>query len=169
MKKSFPFIAVAFLVSGLWYVQAQERGQPQLQGLEQKKHPAEISQRPHESGLLEPEFEEMKKAAQKKAVRGAPASPPTLQDKLAQGWRFYRRGDYAPAIPLFAQASAAPDAGTANEARLGLAYTYLRQGQKDRAKEILEELVRKNYQTAQVLPNLLSLLLEDQEHSRARP
>jgi len=162
-------LAIAFLISGLWYVQAQERGQPQLQDLDQKKHEAEISQHPHESGLLEPEYEEMKKAAQKTGVRAAPSSPPTLKDKLAQGWRFYKRGDYAQAIPLFTQASAAPDAATANEARLGLAYAYLKQGQKGRAKEILEELVGKNYQTGEVLPNLLSLLLEDQEHSRAKP
>jgi len=95
MKKIFPFIAIAFLVSGLWYVRAQEGGQPELQDLDQTKHEAEISQHPHESGLLEPEFEEMRKAAQKTPVRVAPSAPPTLKDKLAQGWRFFRRGDYA--------------------------------------------------------------------------
>ncbi len=137
--------------------------------MDQKKHEAEISQHPHESGLLEPEFEEMKKSAQKTVVRAAPSSPPTLKDKLAQGWRFFRRGDYGQAIPLFTQASAAPDAAIANEARLGLAYAYLKQGQKGRAKEIFEELVGKNYKTGEVLPNLLSLLLDDQEHSRAKP
>jgi thioredoxin-like negative regulator of GroEL len=169
MRKGFVFIAVAFLVSGLWYVRAQERGQPELQDLDQKKHKAEISQHPHESGLLEPEFEEMKKAAQKTPLRVPPSSPPTLKDKLAQGWRFFRRGDYGQAIPLFTQASAAPDAATANEARLGLAYAYLKQGQKGRAKEIFEELVGKNYKTGEVLPNLLSLLLDDLEDSRAKP
>jgi thioredoxin-like negative regulator of GroEL len=169
MKKSFPFIAVAFLVSGLWYVQAQERGQPQVQDLSQKKHEAEISQHPHESGLLEPEFEEMKKSTQKTPVLVAPSSPPTVKDKLAQGWRFYKRGDYAKAVPLFTQASAAPDAATANEARLGLAYAYLKQGQKGRAKEIFEELVGKNYKTGEVLPSLLPLLLADQEDSRVKP
>ena len=169
MKKIFPFIAIAFLVSGLWYVRAQEGGQPELQDLDQTKHEAEISQHPHESGLLEPEFEEMRKAAQKTPVRVAPSAPPTLKDKLAQGWRFFRRGDYARAVPLFTRASAAPDAATANEARLGLAYSYLKQGQKGRAKEIFEELVGKNYQTGEVLPNLLSLLLDDREDSRAKP
>ena len=169
MRKALGFIAVAFLVSGLWYVQAQERGQPQLQDLSQKKHGAEISQHPHESGLLEPEFEEMKKAVQKTPVRVGPSSPPTLKDKLAQGWRFFRRGDYGQAIPLFTQASAAPDAAIANEARLGLAYAYLKQGQKGRAKEIFEELVGKNYKTGEVLPGLLALLLSDEEYSRAKP
>jgi tetratricopeptide (TPR) repeat protein len=169
MTKSLPFIAAAFLVSGLWYVQAQERGQTQLQGLGQKKHEAEISQRPHESGLLEPEFEEMKKSAQKTPLPTAPTSPPTLKDKLSQGWRFYKRGDYAKAVPLFIQASAAPDAATANEARLGLAYANLKQGRKDRAKEIFEELVAKKYKTGEVLASLLPLLLADQEYSRAEP
>ena len=169
MRKGFVFIAVAFLVSSLWYVQAQERGQPQLQDLGQKKHDAEISQRPHESGLLEPEFEEMKKAAQKKPLSVAPASPPTLKDKLAQGWRLYRRGDYGQAIPLFTQASAAPDVLTVNEARLGLAYSYLKQGQRGRAREILEELAKKNYKTNEVLPNLLALLLADEDYPRAKP
>jgi thioredoxin-like negative regulator of GroEL len=169
MNKRIPFIAAAFLVSGLWYVQAQERGQTQLQGLDQKKHEAEISQYPHESGLLEPEFEEMKKSAEKTPLRAVPTSPPTLEDKLAQGWRFYKRGDYAKAVPLFTQASAAPDAATANEARLGLAYTNLKQGRKSRAKEIFEELAAKKYKTGEVLASLLPLLLADQEYSRAEP
>jgi hypothetical protein len=99
MRKGFVFVAVAFLVSSLWYVQAQERVRPPLRDLGQKKHEAEISQRPHESGLLEPEFGEMKKSVQKKPALIVPASPPTLQDKLAQGWRLYKRGDYAKAIP----------------------------------------------------------------------
>jgi thioredoxin-like negative regulator of GroEL len=169
MRKGFVFIAVAFLVSSLWYVQAQERVRPQLQDLGQKKHDAEISQRPHESGLLEPEFEEMKKSVQKKPVLIVPASPPTLKDKLAQGWRLYKRGDYAKAVPLFTQASAAPDAPTVNEARLGLAYSYLKQGQRGRAREILEELAKKNYKTDEVLPNLLPLLLADEDTPRAKP
>jgi len=169
MRKSFSFIAAAFLISGLWYVQAQERGQSQLQDLSQKKHEAEISQHPHESGLLEPEFEEMKKSAQKTPVRVAPSSPPTVKDKLAQGWRFFRRGDYGQAIGFFTQASTAPDAAIANEARLGLAYAYLKQGQKGRAKEIFEDLVGKNYKTGEVLPSLLPLLLAEQEDSRAKP
>jgi len=100
MRKGFILITVAVFVSGLGYVLAQEEGQPQLRDLTQKRHDAEISQEPHESGALEPEFEEMRKGAQKTPLRVSPASPSTLRDKLAQGWRFFKKGDYARAIPF---------------------------------------------------------------------
>ena len=169
MRKGSILITVAVFVSGLGYVLAQEGGQPELQDLTQKKHDVEISQEPHESGALEPEFEEMRKAGQKTPVRVGPASPSTLRDKLAQGWRFFKKGDYAAAIPLFTQASTAADASTADEAKLGLAYAYLKQGQKGRAKEFFEELAGKDYKTAEVLANLLPILLSDEEYSRAKP
>jgi thioredoxin-like negative regulator of GroEL len=169
MRNGFILITVALFVSGLGYVLAQEGGQPELRDLTQKEHDAEISQKPHESGALEPEFEEMRKGAPKTPLRVAPASPPTLRDKLAQGWRFFKKGDYTRAIPLFTQASTAADASTANEAKLGLAYAYLKQGQKGTAKEIFEELAGKDYKTVEVLADLLPLLLSDGEYSRAKP
>jgi thioredoxin-like negative regulator of GroEL len=169
MRNGFTLITVALFVSGLGLVLAQEGGQPELRDLTQEKHDTEIFQEPHQSGALEPEFEEMRKGAPKTPMRVSPASPPTLRDKLAQGWRFFKKGDYPKAIPLFAQASTAADASTANEAKLGLAYAYLKQGQKGTAKEIFEELAGKDYKTAEVLADLLPLLLSDEEYSRAKP
>ena len=169
MRKIYIFMNVAAIVSGLGYVLAQEGGQPQLRDLTQKKHDAEISQQPHESGALEPEFEEMRKAIQKTLPRLPPPSPSTLQDHLAQGWRLYRKGDYAKAIPLFMRASAAPDASTAHEAKLGLAYAYLKQGEKARAKEVFGELIRKNYKTDEVLSSLIPLFLADEDYPWAKP
>jgi thioredoxin-like negative regulator of GroEL len=169
MRKGFIFIAVAVIVSGLGYVLAKEGGQPQLWDLTQKKHDAEISQEPHESGALEPEFEEMRKSIQKTPLRLPPPSPPTLKDHLAEGWRLYKKGDYAKAIPFFMRASEAPDTSMAHEAKLGLAYVYLKQGDKARAKEVFEELIRKNYKTDEVLPNLLPLFLADEDYPGAKP
>jgi len=169
MKKVYYFTAVAALVLVLGYVQAQEGGQPQLSDLTQKKHDAAISQEPHESGALEPEFEEMRKAIQKSPARFVPGAPPTERDQLAQGWRLYKKGDYARAIPLLTKASASSDPSTANEAKLGLAYAYLKQGDKARAKEVFEELIRKNYKTDEVLSNLIPLFLADEDYPGAKP
>jgi len=169
MRKGYYFTAVVALFLVLGYVQAQEEGQPQLQDLSQKKHDADISQQPHESGALEPEFEEMRKAIQKSPPRFVPGAPPTERDQLAQGWRLYQKGDYARAIPFLTQASGSADASTANEAKLGLAYAYLKQGEKARAKEIFEELIRKNYKTDEVLSNLIPLFLDDEDYPGAKP
>jgi thioredoxin-like negative regulator of GroEL len=169
MRKGNYFTAVVALFLVWGYVQAQEEGQPQLRDLSQKKHDAEISQQPHESGALEPEFEEMRKAIKKSPVPFIPGAPPTERDQLAQGWRLYKKGDYARAIPLLTKASASSDASTANEAKLGLAYAYLKQGDKARAKEVFEELIRKNYKPDEVLSNLIPLFLADEDYPGAKP
>jgi thioredoxin-like negative regulator of GroEL len=171
MKLPTPFIlfGIALLASSLLYVQAQETGQPYLVDLFQKTHEDRVSQRPHESGLKEPELIEKRRPVQPLRIRVTSPAPPTARDKLAQGWRSYRKKDYPRSIQLFTQVSASSHGPTAMEAKLGLAYSYLKQGRRERAKDLFEELVKQRYKVEETLPNLLPLLLAREEYPQAKP
>ena len=180
MRKSLFFLPLLVLsISGLWYVQAQEKGQPHLLRLEQRKHDAEVKQRTHDQeppelvvlgakgGAGERRPPQLTGEKAPSAVR--PKKEPTDRDKLALAWKYYKQGRYDRAIPLFSAASSSPHRPTALEAKLGLAYSYIKKGEAAKAEPLMAELVRERYKLDQTLPGLLSLLLEKGEEERARP
>jgi hypothetical protein len=110
MRKPFLFLPLLVLsISGLWYVQAQEKGQPYLLRLDQRKHDAEVKQRTHDQEPPELVVIERKGGAGgrpfpepfagKAASPAGPEKKPTEQDKLALAWNFYKKGRYDRAIP----------------------------------------------------------------------
>jgi len=194
------FLVIAFLLLVPGFVQAQPRlldltqkkheaevsQKPQEPVVKQEKHEGEVSQKPHDSVLTQKKHEEeisrrphdltpvlpteleKKRPAPRKPGEIFRLSPPTLKDKLSQAWRHYRKGKYARAIPLFAEASTSRHPPTAQEAKLGLAYSYLKGDQRDKAGQLLEELVKKGYKLKETLPNLLSLLILEEDYARAK-
>jgi len=79
---------------------------------------------------------------------------------LELAWQAYNRGDYAAAAERFA-AVIVKDPRNAENARLGLAYTRLKQERRSAAIEQLERLAGKGYRLNETLPLLLGLLQEE--------
>jgi len=132
---------------------AAERGQPELLKLEQRKNGAKVQQRPQEYSPAE----EMP-LPPPKAPGPSPQPPPRVKKespRLDQAWRLYRRGDYRRAIPLFGEETQSRQQLRALEAKLGLAYCFLRMGERPKAKPLLEELVQGKYKAKETLPALL--------------
>jgi tetratricopeptide (TPR) repeat protein len=83
----------------------------------------------------------------------------------SKGWEYYNDGDYPRALELFGYASRFADAS--DEAALGSAYCRLRLGDRAAALRLFEGLAGREYRLKDVLPNILALLVERGEHSRA--
>lgn len=84
---------------------------------------------------------------------------------LDRGWRGYRAGKCNEALDYFKEAEKNPD--TSLEARMGLAYCYIKLDRREKAVPLLEDIVGKKYQTEETLPNLLSLLIEMKDYEKA--
>lgn len=84
---------------------------------------------------------------------------------LGSAWKYYNNGNYQKAIEIFLSASSFPE--TEMEANLGLAYSYMKLNERDKALYFFERLVSKNYRLEDTLPNLMALLLEEAEYIKA--
>lgn len=147
---------------------AEEKGQPDLIELKQQKNGAEVSQRPQE---ISPGTEIPRPPAKAPAKPSpfpllAPPSPPEERLRLDRAWRLYRKGDYDQAIKLFSQETKSSRRAISLEARLGLAYSHLKRGEKEKARILLEGLIGEKYRLKETLPQLVSLLLEQRDFEK---
>ncbi|MCU0590373.1 MAG: cellulose synthase subunit BcsC-related outer membrane protein [Desulfobacterales bacterium] len=78
----------------------------------------------------------------------------------AKAWQLYARGNYSAAARLFAEAVSSADREEALNARLGLAYSLLKQGKRDPAIPHLAALVDEKYRPAETIPALLHALIQ---------
>lgn len=96
------------------------------------------------------------------------ASKPSRVDaeqNLHRGWKGYRAAKCNEAIDFFKEAENHPD--TSLEAKMGLAYCYIKLNEKEQAVLILQELLEKQYLVEQTLPSLLNLLIEQRQYEKA--
>ncbi len=84
---------------------------------------------------------------------------------LDRGWRGYKAGMCSEALNYFKEAE--KNADTLSEARLGLAYCYIKLDRKADAAALLELIVGQNYQIKETLPSLLNLLIEMKDYDKA--
>jgi Flp pilus assembly protein TadD/TolA-binding protein len=97
----------------------------------------------------------------------APPAPRTLSD-IEKAWNFYQQGNYDAATATFSSLIKAADKNLASNARLGLAYTRLKQGRKDQALMHFQRLVQDKYRLSETLPVYLELLLQNGDYAKAQ-
>ncbi len=93
------------------------------------------------------------------------AAPPS---PLEQAWALYRRGRLAESAALFRSLLELPEPARAREARLGLAYSLLRQGRRREALPHLERLLREGHRGPEVRRALIDLLMAEGRYPAAR-
>ena len=129
-----------------------EKGQPYLLKLTQKEQPR--------TGLIR--MPEVKK------VLPAESKPKLLYKGkyyIGKAWQYYKAGNYNKAFILFKKASKYP--ATRLEANIGLAYCYLKQNKPKKAIPLFEQLVKKRFCLKETLPNLIALLLQEEDYDKA--
>lgn len=104
---------------------------------------------------------------------GAAATSPseagrTEPSALAQAWQLYRRGTYGAAARAFAALAASGNRQEALNARLGLAYSLIKQGRLDQAISHLAYLVDQGYRLSETRLALMHALTQSGRWSEAR-
>lgn len=89
--------------------------------------------------------------------------PATKQPKKgdyysAKAWDYYNEGNVTKALEYFTYASVYPE--TAQEAKLGMGYCYLKDNRKEAALRIFKELAEDDFRVKEIMPTLMPLLLE---------
>jgi Flp pilus assembly protein TadD len=87
---------------------------------------------------------------------------------LAQAWQLYRRGSYDAAAKAFTPLTASGNRQEAFNARLGLAYSLIKQGRSDEAIPHLAHLVDQGYRPSETRPALMHALMQSGRWSDAR-
>ncbi len=96
----------------------------------------------------------------------APGSPEP--SALAEAWQLYSRGRYEAAAKAFTALAASANRQEALNARLGLAYSLIRQGRRDQAIAQLTSLVNEGYRPSETRPALIQALMQNGRWSEAR-
>jgi len=99
-----------------------------------------------------------------------PPSEPgsTEPSALAQTWQLYRRGNYDAAAKAFAALAASGNRQEALNARLGLAYSLIKQGRRDQAIPHLAFLVDEGYRPSETRLALIHALMQSGRWADAR-
>ncbi len=92
--------------------------------------------------------------------RSAPGAVSAELSGRAKAWQLYARGNYSAAAQLFAEAMNSADRQEALNARLGLAYSLLKQGKRGQAIPHLAALADEKYRPAETVPALLHALMQ---------
>ena len=92
----------------------------------------------------------------------------TEHSALAQAWQLYRRGNYGAAAKAFASLTASGNRQEALNARLGLAYSLIRQGRLDQGIPHLRHLVDQGYRVSETRLALMHALMQSVRWSEAR-
>ncbi len=93
-------------------------------------------------------------------VAGRMAAEEYVLTDMAKGWQLFRQRRYDAAARHFTAALSSSDPDEAQSARLGLAYTLVRQGRPHLAIPHLEALVSRNYRPTETRPALVGLLFQ---------
>ena len=91
----------------------------------------------------------------------------TVSD-LEIAWHLYKKGRYEAAAALFSALLSTPDKKQSLNARLGLAYTRLKQGRKNESRLHFRQLVKKKYRLPEILPVYMELLMESGAYKEVR-
>jgi Flp pilus assembly protein TadD len=87
---------------------------------------------------------------------------------LAQAWQLYRHGNYAAASKAFATLAASDNRQEALNARMGLAYSLIKQGRLDQSIPLLTHLVDQGYRPSETRLALAHALMQRGRWAEAR-
>jgi thioredoxin-like negative regulator of GroEL len=134
-----------------------------------QRRPAEqVQARPHDSRveLAEPPWEytspedaDILEGWEQRIPAGA-GHPPAKPSPLAEAWQLYRGGRHAAAAAAFSELMASDKPQEGMNARLGLAYSLIRQGQLDQALPHLAYLLDQGYRPNETRPALIHALMQ---------
>ena len=119
---------------------------------------------PEDAAVLEGWESRIPAAAARSLSEPAPAAP----SALALAWQLYRRGQYDASAKAFAALTTSADRSEALNARLGLAYSLIKQGRRDQAISHLYYLVEQGYRPAETRLALLYALLQSGRWAQAQ-
>jgi tetratricopeptide (TPR) repeat protein len=145
-----------------------------IQDVIQHRPGAQVQARPHDSqvDLAEPFWQyrspEEADILEGWADRPAPGAPVAELSGRAKAWQLYARGKYPAAAQLFTEAMGSADRQEALNARLGLAYSLLKQGKRDQAIPHLAYLADQGYRPAETRTALAQALMQSGRWTEAR-
>ena len=160
---------------------ARQSGEDHTQGVTQRRSAEQVRTRTHDSRveLAEPPWE-YTSPEDADILEGwdsrypaVPAKPPselgsTEPSALTQAWQLYRRGNYDAAAKAFAALAASGNRQEALNARLGLAYSLIKQGRRDQAIPHLASLVDEGYRISETRLALIHALMQSGRWAEAR-
>ena len=160
---------------------ARQSGEDHTQGVTQRRSAEQVRTRTHDSRveLAEPPWEYTSPEdadilegwdARFPAVSAKPPSErgSTEPSALTQAWQLYRRGNYDAAAKAFAALAASGNRQEALNARLGLAYSLIKQGRRDQAIPHLASLVDEGYRLSETRLALIYALMQSGRWAEAR-
>jgi Tfp pilus assembly protein PilF len=101
----------------------------------------------------------------KKSVSRKANHPDEGREYLSKAWKEYSKGRYEKASILFTKASKYKSVNL--EAEFGLAYCYIKQNKFKKAIPIFEKLVKRRFRLNETIPELIDLLLHEEEYEKA--
>jgi Flp pilus assembly protein TadD len=119
---------------------------------------------PEDADILEGWDSRLSTAAGKSRAEDGRTEP----SALAQAWQLYRRRNYGSAAKAFASLTASGNRQEALNARLGLAYSLIRQGRLDQGISHLRHLVDQGYRVSETRLALMHALMQSGRWSEAR-
>jgi Flp pilus assembly protein TadD len=149
------------------------------QGVTQRRSAAQVRTGTHDSRVeladppweyTSPEDADILEGWESRVPAAAAKSPSEAGEPsaLAQAWQLYRRGNYAAASKAFATLAASGNRQEALNARLGLAYSLIKQGRLDQAIPHLTQLVDQGYRPSETRLALIHALMQSGRWSEAR-
>ncbi|HEX5680994.1 MAG TPA: tetratricopeptide repeat protein, partial [Desulfobacterales bacterium] len=149
------------------------------QGVTQRRSAAQVRTGTHDSQVeladppweyTSPEDADILEGWESRVPAAAAKSPSESGEPsaLAQAWQLYRRGNYAAASKAFATLTGSGNRQEALNARLGLAYSLIKQGRLDQAISHLTHLVDQDYRTSEARLALNYALMQSGRWSEAR-
>jgi tetratricopeptide (TPR) repeat protein len=151
------------------------------QGVTQRRSAEQLRTRAHDSRveLAEPPWEytspedadilEGWESRYPASVAKPPSGPGRSESSaLAQAWQLFRRGSYDDAVKAFAALIPSGNRQEGLNARLGLAYSLIKQGRRDQAIPHLAYLVNEGYRPSETRLALIYALMQSARWSEAR-
>jgi Flp pilus assembly protein TadD len=160
---------------------ARQSADDHTQGVTQRRSGEQVRMRAHDSRVepaeppweyASPEDADILEGWDARFPTGA-AKPPTEAGSpepsaLAQAWQLYRRGNFDAAAKAFAAPAASGNRQEALNARLGLAYSLIKQDRRDQAIPHLEYLLNEGYRPSETRLALIHALMQSGRWPEAR-
>ena len=126
---------------------------------------AQSSKKNGQSNLLDLKTKEQEGARRIESPEEFMKPVDIAKQNLDLGWKSYKSKNFNDAVKHFKKALKHPH--TSNDARLGLAYSYIKLSQDYKAVALLEKLIEDNVLIEELVSILLNILIDKKEYEKA--